>query len=173
MRISEAIVKAYWTHWYNLAQAGQKFHFKTIKDCQPEDQEDQKDQEDRDGTDTVEPMEADKTSEGEGPSGDEQQDDVHITPKSCKSEVAKFAFLRSLLPQSENWYHSVVSAVACMEVRVYLVQDHHPLIPNVTFRVVMTRTLMLPFLQSVFPGGGTIPSLMKSSTWKAVRSSLP
>jgi hypothetical protein len=39
------------------------------------------------------------------------------TPQRCKSDKEKIAFLHSLLPQHELQYHSVISAVASMEVR--------------------------------------------------------
>jgi len=116
-RLSEAIVKAYWGHWYDLAQEGQHFCFKTAKDYQ----------EPKDGSDLDDNMEVEKPSGG-GTSGDEQQEGSERTPKNCKSEEEKIAFLRALLPQSENKYHAVVTAVALLEVGVYLVVGYHLLI---------------------------------------------
>ena len=94
-QVSEVIVKAYWSHWYDLAQAGQQFCFKSIKDYQePKGNGD---------PDEGGEMEVDKPSGGEE-SGDEQQEGTDKTPKHCKSEEEKIAFLHALLSQSESRY---------------------------------------------------------------------
>jgi hypothetical protein len=91
-RISEIDVKAYWRHWYDLQKSGQPFTFKRVGMYKSEDGSEEEEE-------------------------DEQQPGMDMTPQRCKSDKEKIAFLHSLLPQHELQYHSVISAVASMEVR--------------------------------------------------------
>lgn len=125
-QISEATIKAYWDHWYQLAQKGQEFSFKTVEDYKGEKPTDG-------DSDNGEPMEVDKPSGAGGSSGDEQQAGEDTTPKHCKSEGEKIAFLHALHPQSENMYHSVITAVASMKVGICLMIDYHLLISYCVF----------------------------------------
>lgn len=129
-RISEAVVKAYWAHWYDLAQEGQPFCFTRIKDYVKPKGHGNSDEEDMgedkpSGAEGQSGDEQDKPSGEEDRSGDERQEGAARTPKHCKSEEEKIAFLRALLPQSETKYHSTVTAVSLLEVGIYFILDHH------------------------------------------------
>lgn len=104
-RLSENSLRAYWTLWYDLENSDQPLTFKQVG-LKPNQLE-------SDG----------RSSEAEGKgeeqeisdNGEKQADEGEI-PKSCKSEKEKLLFLRSLLPQHQRDFHSIINAVAPMEV---------------------------------------------------------
>ena len=101
-------LKAYWRHWYKLAESGQHFTFKRVGDYLPE----------KDNSGGEEGME-----EGEG--GGEQQPGTVMTPRQYGSDEERIAFLYSLLPQCEHKYHSIITILASMEVGKYILWSPH------------------------------------------------
>lgn len=120
----------FWEHWCNLAQKGDDFSFKTTRDYkEPKDgnsdhemvTEKEKDVMEKDVRMTEEDEHGDKEEEVE--EEEEEEEGKAKTPRQCKTEEERIGFLRSLLPQSEHFYHSVISAVVLLEVGVYLIQQ--------------------------------------------------
>ena len=99
-------VRAFWTHWYKLAESGQHFTFKRVGNYQPNEGD----------LDEEKGVEYDK----EGGSASDEQLGADMTPSSCKLDKEKISFLRSLLPQQEHKYHSIITTLASMEVCTYV-----------------------------------------------------
>jgi hypothetical protein len=116
-RMLEDDVRAYWRCWYKSAKSGHRLTFKTIADRRSGQDSASDGKEDKEEDKEVEEGGEEK---GTNLGGDEQQPDEDITPRDCRSDKDKIAFLRSLLPQSENVYHSIISLLASMEVCMHL-----------------------------------------------------
>lgn len=100
-RLSEGDLRAYWEHWYHLEDSGTGFTFKRVGSYNPDQ---------------------DEKSEGPQTRDDEEEQPGEAdTPRHCKSDKEKIQFLRALLGQFEKPYHSLISAIAAMEV-CYLLQ---------------------------------------------------
>ena len=104
-RMAETDVRAYWKHWYNLAQSGKHFMFKRVGDYKPDEGGDS------DGVKGMEDQEDDLAR-------DPQQPGSKDTPRHCKSDKDKISFLHSLLPQHEHKYHSIIRTLASVEVGI-------------------------------------------------------
>lgn len=118
-RMSDWSVRAYWKHWYKLEQSGKPLSFKRVGQYREDEDtsggegldEDEEDQNQYDAKEGGENTEMDN-GEDEG----KEQPGEADTPKGCRSNEDKIKFLQSLLPEYEDSYHAVVTAVAAMEV---------------------------------------------------------
>ena len=127
VRISESTLRAYWDHWYNLAQSDQPFTFKRVglpnetddgpskpakvsSLAEPSDEEEQSE----DGTRRME-------VEPAGSSTQRIASQPPRTPNQCGIGAERFLFLRSLAGSDCKAYLEVLEMIAQRRVSVYSV----------------------------------------------------
>jgi hypothetical protein len=127
VRISESTLRAYWNHWYNLAQSGQPFTFKRVglpnetddgpskpatvdSPAEPSDEEEQP--KDRTRRMEVEPAGSNTQRVASQPAR---------TPNQCGIGAERFLFLRSLAGSEDKAYLEVLEMIAQRRVSVYSV----------------------------------------------------
>ena len=117
-RLPEYSVKEFWGLWYGLEQTGKPFVFKRTLDIGAGDLKGGGALEsDRGGSDDDDAMKVDGVVTPNS-GAHQQEESVVRTPNLCVSDEERVAFLRSLLPQEEYEFHSVVNAVSSMDVSV-------------------------------------------------------
>ena len=115
IRIPEHTLRAYWSLWYRLQQEGQPFTFRKVGTSIAGGNDNSGALGETGEGDQDKEKETSKGKEKET-SKDNEDDEEVKTPKSCESDEEKISFLQSLLPSTENHYHSLVKAVASMKV---------------------------------------------------------
>jgi hypothetical protein len=121
-RMSEDALRAYWSHWYKLAQSGQQFGFKRVG--LPDETDDGPSKPTTTANSPVEPSDDEeeqpkKQAVMAGSSKHRMPPKPAQTPAECSTSAERLLFLQSLAGDEDKMYRKVLEMLAQRRVSVF------------------------------------------------------